>query len=108
MCNTPVTFGGGITTVNGGRSSGVELKYRFDFQCDVHFSSIDFGSKFFDSSISYFWISCCPIIIKLLCSRLFHPDHRPLRRSIQRSPHYSTTASQFTQSEAKGRTLVLQ
>ncbi len=32
----------------------------------------------------------------------------PLRRSIQVPLRYSTIASQFTQSEAKGRTLVLQ
>ena len=31
---------------------------------------------------------------------------RPLRRSIQDSVRYSAMASQFTQSEAKGRTLV--
>src|SRR5688572_163385 len=62
MCNTPVTFGGGMTTVNGGQSSGVELKYRFDFQCDVHFSSIDLGSKFFDNSIFsmlFYFSNCC-------------------------------------------------
>src|SRR5688572_24176510 len=54
ICKTPVTFGGGITTVKDFLSSGVELKYLFDFQCDVHFSSIDLGSKFFDSSILAF------------------------------------------------------
>ena len=31
-----------------------------------------------------------------------------LRRSVQGSTHYSTLAAQFTKSEAKGRTLVLQ
>jgi hypothetical protein len=31
-----------------------------------------------------------------------------LRRSVHLSDHYGTIASQFTQSEAKGRTLVLQ
>ena len=29
MCNTPVTFGGGITIVYGSLSSGEELKYFF-------------------------------------------------------------------------------
>ncbi len=43
MCNTPVTLGGGITTVNGLRSSGVLLKYLFDFQCLLHFVLYRFG-----------------------------------------------------------------
>jgi hypothetical protein len=72
MCNTPVTFGGGITTVKGSLSSGVELKYLFDFQCDVHFSSIGPGSKFFDSSISLLLIYHIPGVR--------NSNRRPLRR----------------------------
>ena len=38
-------------------------------------------------------------------SRHYYYYHRLLRRSIQVSLRYITIASQFTQSEAKGRTL---
>src|SRR5690606_14270008 len=43
MCNTPVTFGGGITMVYGSLSSGTEQK-NFQFILLVyHFSSTSFG-----------------------------------------------------------------
>src|ERR1700712_5737945 len=48
ICNTPVTFGGGITTVKGFLLSGTLLKYPLSIQCLYHFSSIVFGSKFFE------------------------------------------------------------
>jgi hypothetical protein len=56
MCNTPVTLGGGITTVNAGRPSGLLLKYRWLSQCLYHLSSIALGSKFLVNSI--FYIRC--------------------------------------------------
>ncbi len=43
ICSTPVTLGGGITTVKGLRPSGTLLKYFFSFQCAVHFSSTAAG-----------------------------------------------------------------
>ncbi len=46
---------------------------------------------------SFFWVTSCITTIKL-----------SLRRSVHLSLRYSTIAAQFTQSEAKGRTLVLQ
>src|SRR5690606_24342323 len=43
MCNTPVTLGGGMTTVNGFLLSGVLLKYFFAFQCWLHLLSAESG-----------------------------------------------------------------
>src|SRR4051812_35531438 len=43
MCNTPVTFGGGITMVYGGLSSGELLKYFLSIQCLYHLSSVFAG-----------------------------------------------------------------
>jgi hypothetical protein len=43
MCKTPVTLGGGITTVKGSRWSGTDLKYPFSIQLWYHFSSIAAG-----------------------------------------------------------------
>jgi hypothetical protein len=51
MCNTPVTLGGGITTVNGGLSSGLLLKYLLSSQCKYHLSSSSFGSKFLEREV---------------------------------------------------------
>src|SRR5882757_8676818 len=51
MCNTPVTFGGGITMVYGSLASGVLLKYPLSSQCWYHFASIAVGSKFLLSSM---------------------------------------------------------
>src|SRR4030095_1925490 len=74
MCKTPVTLGGGITTVKGFLSSGVELKYLLAFQCAVHFSSIAPGSKFFDNSI-------CSILF-FYFPRFSNSNHLPLRRTL--------------------------
>jgi hypothetical protein len=50
----PVTFGGGITTVNGSRSSGVLSKYFLSSQCKYHFFSDALKSKFLVISIYLF------------------------------------------------------
>jgi len=52
MCNTPVTLGGGITTVYGSRSSGVELKNPFSNHHAYHLSSVDWGLYVLGNSIA--------------------------------------------------------
>jgi hypothetical protein len=51
MCNTPVTLGGGITTVYGSRLSGVDLKKPSFNQYAYHLSSISEGLYFAEISI---------------------------------------------------------
>src|SRR5262249_41786732 len=41
--STPVTLGGGITTVYGSLSSGTLSKYPFSSQCWYHLSSVSLG-----------------------------------------------------------------
>jgi hypothetical protein len=43
MCNTPVTFGGGITTVKDSRPSGTERKSPLSIHVLYHLSSIEAG-----------------------------------------------------------------
>src|SRR4051812_3931227 len=43
ICSTPVTLGGGITTVYAGLSSGLLLKYCCSIQCLYHLSSVAEG-----------------------------------------------------------------
>jgi len=51
MCNTPVTFGGGITIVYGSRPSGSEWKNFFSTQYLYQRSSAAAGSYIFEISI---------------------------------------------------------
>ena len=51
ICKIPVTFGGGITIVNGGFLFGVEAKKLLSIQNLYHLDSKVFESKFFEISI---------------------------------------------------------
>ena len=56
MCSTPVTLGGGMTTVYGSRPSGVEWNNWWSSQYWYHFDSMSVGLYLLASSISIgFW-----------------------------------------------------
>jgi hypothetical protein len=52
MCKTPVTLGGGITTVYGSLPSGLLAKYFLSSQCWYQFASAKTCSKFLLRAIS--------------------------------------------------------